>query len=92
MSPEQAIVENLLAEMEKNVNLLQGLVGVSKAEFTSDPQRYLFAERCFQLAIECLVDVCYPSIVHSKLADLEDFRVFQRHALTYLTRREKGKS
>lgn len=59
MSPEQAIVENLLAVMDENVTLLEPLKAVSREEFTANPRDYLFAERCFQLAIQCLVDVAF---------------------------------
>jgi uncharacterized protein YutE (UPF0331/DUF86 family) len=144
MSPEQAIVESLLAAMDENVSLLETMKAVSRQEFTADPRQYLFAERCFQLAIQCLVDAAFRlaadegwpkpqdgaaairllgekrvlpldfvnkiggivafrnvlvhaylhinrGIVHEKLAELGDFRQYQRHVLAYLSARgQKG--
>ncbi len=143
MSPEQAIVESLLSELENNVALLEQLRAIPKEEFSANPRHYLFAERCFQLAIQCLVDVAYRlaagegwpkpqdsagaiqllgekrvlpqefvrkiagvvgfrnilvhaylhidrGLVHSKLAEIGDFREFQRHVLAYLSLRKKG--
>jgi uncharacterized protein YutE (UPF0331/DUF86 family) len=140
MSQEQAIVESLLVDMDEHVRLLEPLQTVSKEEFTGDPRHYLFAERCFQLAIQCLVDIAFRlaadegwpkpadgvaalqllgdrgvlprdfakkiggivafrnilvhaylhidrGIVHSKLAEVGDFREYQRHILTYLAAR-----
>jgi uncharacterized protein YutE (UPF0331/DUF86 family) len=140
MSPEQAIVESLLVAMDEHVRLLEPLQAVSREEFTANPRNYLFAERCFQLAIQCLVDVAYRlaadegwskpqdgpaalqllgekgvlapdfvkklggivafrnilvhaylhinrGIVHAKLAEIGDFREYQRHILTYLSKR-----
>jgi uncharacterized protein YutE (UPF0331/DUF86 family) len=143
MSPEQAIVETLLGEMEKNVDLLEELKTVSQEDFVRDPKAHLLAERCFQLAIQCLVDAAYRlaadeawpkpqdsvsalsllgergvvpkafvekthgmlkfrnilvhaylhidrGIVHAKLAEIEDFREFERHVLKYLADRRQG--
>ncbi|MBI4601253.1 MAG: DUF86 domain-containing protein [Planctomycetes bacterium] len=53
------IVESLLAEMERNVILLEELQRVPQEEFIRDPRHHLLAERCFQLAIQCLLYVCY---------------------------------
>ncbi|HVR72814.1 MAG TPA: DUF86 domain-containing protein [Planctomycetota bacterium] len=135
-------MESLLPEMDKNVSLLEELRDVSREQFVRDPKVHLFAERCFQLAIQCLVDSSYRlaaddgwpkpqdsaaalkllvergvlpsefgrkiegmvsfrdvlvhaylhidrSIVHSKLAEISDFRAYQRHVLQYLTQRQK---
>ncbi|MBI3923968.1 MAG: DUF86 domain-containing protein [Armatimonadetes bacterium] len=50
------LVRELLTEIERNLRLLEELRGLSREEFTSDPHRYLLAERCFQIAIQCIVD------------------------------------
>ncbi|MBI4614774.1 MAG: DUF86 domain-containing protein [Planctomycetes bacterium] len=59
------LIRELLQEMDRNAALLEELGGVPRERFLSDPRIYLLAERCFQLAIECLLDVCY-SIASSK--------------------------
>lgn len=53
------VIYELLEEMEKNVALLEELRSLSEDEFVADPRNYLYAERCFQLSIQCLVDICY---------------------------------
>jgi uncharacterized protein YutE (UPF0331/DUF86 family) len=53
------IIEELLEEMERNVQHLESLRPLTLEEFAGDPRNYLFAERCFQLAIQCLVDIAY---------------------------------
>lgn len=45
--------------MERNVRLLEELRTESLSDFVSNPRNYLMAERCFQLAIQCLIDIAY---------------------------------
>lgn len=52
------LIEELLEEMERNVGRLREMQKVSREDFAGDPHHYLYAERCFQLAIQCLVDTC----------------------------------
>ncbi|GMU54276.1 MAG: hypothetical protein AMXMBFR33_34220 [Candidatus Xenobia bacterium] len=51
------LVRELLSELERNVVLLSQLASQSREEFTGDPRHYLLAERCFQLAIQCVLDI-----------------------------------
>ena len=53
----KTVIEELLEEMERNVRLLEELRTESLSDFVSNPRNYLMAERCFQLAIQCLIDV-----------------------------------
>lgn len=53
----RSIIDQLLEEMERNVRHLDELKSLEREEFTGDHRHYLLAERCFQLAIQCLVDV-----------------------------------
>jgi uncharacterized protein YutE (UPF0331/DUF86 family) len=53
------LIESLLTEIDANVNLLDELKTLSEDEFVKDPHHYLLAERCFQLAIQCVLDICY---------------------------------
>ncbi len=46
------IIFELLGEVEKNVELLEELRGLSRADFVNQPRNYLYAERCFQIAIQ----------------------------------------
>ena len=40
-------------------DLLEELRQVERDEFLANPRHYLLAERCFQLAIQCVMDVAY---------------------------------
>ncbi|MBI3924472.1 MAG: DUF86 domain-containing protein [Armatimonadetes bacterium] len=53
------IIYELLEEIQRNLDLLQRLRAVPEEAFVSDPERYLLAERCFQLAIQCLLDISF---------------------------------
>lgn len=55
----KTVIEELLEEMERNVRLLEELKAESLPDFVSNPRNYLMAERCFQLAIQCLIDIAY---------------------------------
>ena len=56
---DHTVFPPLLSEMEKNVNLLEELRSIPRHAFVSDPHHYLLAERCFQLAIQCVLDISY---------------------------------
>ncbi|MCE7869395.1 DUF86 domain-containing protein [bacterium CPR1] len=51
------LVRELLIEIDRNVSLLSELASLSREEFTRNPRHYLLAERCFQLAIQCVLDI-----------------------------------
>ncbi len=51
------LIRELLSEIDRNIGLLNELAGLTREEFTGDPHRYLLAERCFQLAIQCVLDI-----------------------------------
>ncbi|MBT9584241.1 DUF86 domain-containing protein [bacterium] len=50
---------DLLEELEKNLRLLEDLKTLDCEEFLANPRHYLLAERCFQLAIQCVLDMGY---------------------------------
>ena len=50
---------DLLQELEKNLVILEELGNLSRDEFLANPRHYLLAERCFQLAIQCVMDMGY---------------------------------
>jgi uncharacterized protein YutE (UPF0331/DUF86 family) len=50
---------DLLQELERNLLLLEELRHLDQAEFLGNPRHYLLAERCFQLAIQCVMDMGY---------------------------------
>jgi|JI10StandDraft_1071094.scaffolds.fasta_scaffold872294_1 uncharacterized protein YutE (UPF0331/DUF86 family) len=48
---------DLLEEMDRNLLILEELSALAKDEFLGNPRHYLLAERCFQLAIQCVMDI-----------------------------------
>lgn len=50
---------DLLEELERNLVLLEELSRLEKDDFLANPHHYLLAERCFQLAIQCILDFGY---------------------------------
>lgn len=50
---------DLLEELERNLLILEELGRLSQDEFLANPRHYLLAERCFQLAIQCVMDTGY---------------------------------
>lgn len=51
------IIYELLEEIDKNLLILTELKGMSEEDFLGSPHNYLLAERCFQLAIQCVLDI-----------------------------------
>ena len=50
---------DLLEELERNLIILEELGAIGQDEFLANPRHYLLAERCFQLAIQCVMDMGY---------------------------------
>lgn len=50
---------DLLQELERNLVILEELGNLNREEFLANPRHYLLAERCFQLAIQCVMDTGY---------------------------------
>lgn len=51
------IIYELLEEIQANLVILERLRALSQDEFVANPERYLLAERCFQLAVQCVLDI-----------------------------------
>jgi uncharacterized protein YutE (UPF0331/DUF86 family) len=45
--------------MEHSIRLLEELRSLGLGTFRADQHHYLFAERCFQRATQCLPDACF---------------------------------
>ena len=50
-------IKERLLEIEANVRLLAELQSTPVEVFVGDPKTYKLAERCFQVAIECMIEV-----------------------------------
>ena len=53
------IIKDRLEKMDENLKILWELKSVKKDEFVSDPKTYKLAERCLQLSIQALLDMCH---------------------------------
>ncbi|MBL7072246.1 MAG: DUF86 domain-containing protein [Candidatus Omnitrophica bacterium] len=56
-------VNERLSEMRENILLLDELKAVSQKKFCSDPKIFKLAERCLEVAIQCILDICHHIIV-----------------------------
>jgi uncharacterized protein YutE (UPF0331/DUF86 family) len=52
--------------MNENLKILEEFKGISFAEFAGDPKIYKLAERCFQLCIECIIDIAHYLIAQNQ--------------------------
>jgi uncharacterized protein YutE (UPF0331/DUF86 family) len=54
-----SVIMERLEEIQRNLTVLEEIRRIPRDAFVSDPKHYLLAERCLQLAIECLTDICF---------------------------------
>jgi len=53
-------------EMDENLKILEELKTIAFAKFAGDPKIYKLAERCFQLCIECVIDIAHYLIAQNQ--------------------------
>jgi uncharacterized protein YutE (UPF0331/DUF86 family) len=53
------VIDALLSELRENVGFLEPLRTLTLQEYERDVPRRKMAERCFQIAIECLIDIAH---------------------------------
>jgi len=53
------VIKSRLQEIHENTQILEELKIFSIEEFSQDPKKYKLAERCLQLSIECILDICH---------------------------------
>lgn len=135
LNPE--VIKERLEEMDENLKILAELKEMDKEKFKADPRIFKLAERCLQIGIQTLLDICHYIIANNNwtrpkdnqeaidiiarykiipkdfaqrikplaglrnilvheylkvdlerifthLQNLEDFRLFQKHIVTYL--------
>jgi len=59
------VIKERLSEMDENIRILEDLRDMSLDVFSTNPKIYKLAERCFQLAIECVIDICHYIIAQN---------------------------
>ena len=65
---------DLLEELERNIVLLEEMRALTREQFVSQPKDYLLAERCFQLAIQCVIDIGFTLASFHRWQRPEDSR------------------
>jgi len=61
VNPE--IINERLSEIEENIVLLDELRSSSFDEFQTDPKITKCVERCLEISIQCILDICHHIIV-----------------------------
>lgn len=56
-------INERLSEMHENILLLDELKSISPDKFCDDPKIFKLAERCLEICIQCLLDICHHIIV-----------------------------
>jgi len=56
-------INERLSEMRENLLLLQELSSIPLDKFCKDPKIFKLAERCLEVSIQCILDICHHIIV-----------------------------
>jgi len=56
------IVKDRLHEIDENLKILAELKELDKEKFKGDPKVFKLAERCLQISIQALLDICHHII------------------------------
>lgn len=59
------IINERLREIDKNLTLLKELKATPPDKFCDDPRTIKCAERCLQISIQCILDICHHIIVEN---------------------------
>lgn len=59
------VILDRLEEMDENPNLLSELREIDLHKFQNEPKIYKLAERCLEISIECLLDICHYIIANN---------------------------
>ena len=57
LNPE--VIKERLKEMDENLKILSELKGLPLEEFQSNVKTIKLAERCLEISIQCLIDICH---------------------------------
>ena len=70
-------INERLQEMKENLVLLEELKSISFDKFRDEPKNFKSAERCLQISIQCILDICHHLIVDNNWTRPRD----NKHAL-----------
>lgn len=65
------VVLDRLKEIDDNAVILERLAKLDENKFVADPEKYKLAERCLQLAIECVLDIAHYVLAQKNLPRAE---------------------
>ena len=71
------IIKERLQEIDENLKILAKLKKLSREKFTSNPEIFKLAERCLEINIQALLDICHHIIAAENLMRPRD----NKHAL-----------
>lgn len=77
-------INERLNEIKENLVLLEKLKSIPFDEFRDDPKNIKSAERCLQISIQCILDICHHIIVDNNLTRPRD----NKHALEIIASRK----
>lgn len=63
INPE--IINDRLREITENIALLEESIIIPFEKFRGDPKTIKYVERCLQISIQCIVDICHHLIVEN---------------------------
>lgn len=66
------VIASRLQEIEENIILVEELREVPLDKFCGDPRLYKLAERCLELAIQALLDICHYITADNKWSRPKD--------------------
>lgn len=72
-----AIIKDRLQEIDENLEILLRLKKTSKKKFIDNPEIFKLAERCLEINIQAILDICHHIIADNNLTRPRD----NRHAL-----------
>src|SRR3989338_1950142 len=83
VNPE--IINERLREMEENLILLEELKSTPAGKFRDDPKIFKLAERCLEVSIQALLDICHHIIADNRWPKPKDnqeaIEIFARHKI-----------
>ncbi len=62
-----SIIKERLQEIDENLKILSKLKQLSKEKFTANPEIFKLAERCLEINIQALLDICHHIIAANNL-------------------------
>lgn len=59
------VIKERLLEIDENLKILEDLRKIPKEEFLKDPKIFKLAERCLEVSIQALLDICLYIIANN---------------------------